>query len=103
MCSCAMLKGPNKRRDLIVVWRRIELPEQLLQIMPVGVLAEHLGPCRQLLARNPAMAIGNLVRAAGLQTLALLKRSHEIAGIKQARMRPCIEPGIAASHQTHLQ
>ena len=79
------------------------LPKQLLEITSVRVLAEHPRPIGQLLAGNPALRIGDLIGAAGLQALMLFKRTDEITGVEQACMRAGVKPGKTAPHQADLQ
>jgi hypothetical protein len=54
-------------------------------------------------ARDPAGAVGDLLRAGDLQALALLQRGDELAGVEQAVVRAGVQPGIAAAHDLDLE
>lgn len=79
------------------------LSEKAFEIGTVFILGEHLCAVFQRSPADPALVEGNLVGAAGLQTLPGFERSDKIACIEQAGVGTGVEPGIAAAHALHVQ
>jgi hypothetical protein len=71
--------------------------EQAQQILAVAVLLQRLAQGSQLGGIDPAVHVGDLFRAADLESLPRLDGLDELAGLQQGFVRAGVEPGIAAA------
>ena len=71
--------------------------------MSVAILLHRLGQSLELRGVDPALAERDFLRAGDFQSLALLDRRDELAGVEQAVVGAGVEPGVAAPQRLHLQ
>src|SRR5690349_13520536 len=71
--------------------------QQALQIFAVFALLDGLDQAREGAVVDEALAPGDLLRAADLQTLPILDRLDELRRAQQAGGRAGVEPGVAAA------
>ncbi len=71
--------------------------------MPVTVFRQRLRQGFKLAGINESVTPGDLFRAGDLEALPVFQRGDELAGIQQALVGACIEPGIAALEDLHVQ
>jgi len=79
------------------------LCQELEKIVAVAALGERIGDGRQPVGIDPALAAGNLFRAANFQPLASLDSLDEVPRLRQRLMGPGIQPGDTPSQPLQKQ
>ena len=77
--------------------------QNVLQILAVLILFQHLVGLQHLLPGNPSVQVSNLLQAGDLAMLVCLHRLHEIGGFHQGLMGSRIQPGKALAQERYLQ
>ena len=72
-------------------------------MLPVGTLAVAFRGLHELVARNPAVLVGDLLHNRDRQTLRALDCTHEFASLEQRVHRARVQPRIASAQRTHVQ
>ena len=70
---------------------------------PVRTLVIAFRGLHELVARNPAVLVGDLLHDRDRQTLRTLHGAHELPRLEQVTYRTGIQPRIAPPHETHIQ
>jgi hypothetical protein len=88
-------------------WRKRSRVWQLLdqagEVASVGCLAQLVGELQELVAIDPALAVGDFFRAGDLEALAFLDALDEVGGLQQGLGRAGVEPGEAAAELFEVQ
>src|SRR5690349_8519723 len=72
--------------------------QHLQQIVAITVILHATSRTFHFFGRDIAVAIGDFFWTGNHQTLAGFNRLNEERSLKHGLMRPCVEPGHAASH-----
>ena len=81
----------------------LHVVDDLEQVLAVLVLEHWLSELAHVLLVDPALAVGNSLKAPNLQALPLLENLDVGRGLGERVERPCVEPRKAAAQRLHLQ
>ena len=74
-----------------------------LEMLAVGALAVALCGLHELVARDPAVLVGDLLHDRDWQTLRTLHGTHELTRLKQRIHRTGIQPRVTTPQRAHVQ